>query len=326
MEQELNETRENHQYTVEELGSANDGLRSANEEMQSSNEELQSTNEELESSKEELQSLNEELNTVNSELQNNVEALTAANDDMRNLLNSTEVATIFVDNDLNIRRFTDRAAEIVNLIEGDVGRPLRHVSTNLSDDRLLADVEEVIDKLSPVEREVTTDGDEHFQLRVTPYRTVDNRIDGAVISFREITVQKQAQERLEQLNAEKQHAVYLARKVIDMNPQPLVVLNDDRTIVFANDAFGELVEADGSLEGRNLLELDEAFDSASDLRSTLDHAAEAGEDFGGMALTVGAGNGMRNYRISGRIVPWLEGERYRVLLGFAEEPNGEDHE
>ena len=140
LEKELQITRESHQTTIEELESANEELKSTNEELQSSNEELQSTNEELESSKEELQSLNEELQTVNAELQSKVEELSATHDDMRNLLNSTEIATIFVDNDMCIRRFTLEATNIINLIQTDIGRPLGHVSTNLSCEGMLDDL------------------------------------------------------------------------------------------------------------------------------------------------------------------------------------------
>ena len=152
LERELKDTRESHQATVEKLEATNEELRSANEEMQSSNEELQSTNEELESSKEELQSLNEELSTVNAELQNKLEELAAANDDMRNLLNSTEVASVFIDNELCIRRYADRATEIINLIETDIGRPLSHVSTALQEIDLSAKVQEEIGRASCRER------------------------------------------------------------------------------------------------------------------------------------------------------------------------------
>jgi two-component system CheB/CheR fusion protein len=156
LERELQNAREGHQTTIEELESSNEELKSTNEELQSSNEELQSTNEELESSKEELQSLNEELQTVNTELHSKVEELSATHDDMHNLLNSTEIATIFVDNDMRVRRFTPAATNIINLIHTDIGRPLQHVVTNISYTGMMADLSEVLKKLSPKEIEVQT--------------------------------------------------------------------------------------------------------------------------------------------------------------------------
>ena len=156
LEKELQRTRESHQITVEELESSNEELRSTNEELQSSNEELQSINEELESSKEELQSLNEELQTMNSELENNLEELSRAHDDMRNLLNSTEIATIFVDNDLRVRRFTPDATKLVNLIQSDIGRPLKHVANNFKDDNMMEVVAEALENLKSRDKEVQT--------------------------------------------------------------------------------------------------------------------------------------------------------------------------
>lgn len=127
LENELKMTKERLNITIEEMTTSNEELKSANEELQSMNEEAQSTNEELETSKEELQSINEELTTINSELQMKIDELSRTNDDMTNLFNSTEIATIFVDNDLNIRRFTDEATKLINLIESDVGRPLSDI-------------------------------------------------------------------------------------------------------------------------------------------------------------------------------------------------------
>ncbi|SLM31643.1 CheR methyltransferase, SAM binding domain protein [Desulfamplus magnetovallimortis] len=190
LEREIQRSREGHQTTLEELESSNEELKSINEEMQSANEELQSTNEELESSKEELQSLNEELQTVNSELQSKVDELSSAQDDMRNLLNSTEIATIFVDNGIRLKRYTQEAVKLVNFIPTDIGRPLKHVVNNLKYDRMIQDVKDVLDKLIPKEVEVKTINDQWFKMRIMPYRTTDNRIEGAVLTFFDINEQK----------------------------------------------------------------------------------------------------------------------------------------
>jgi two-component system, chemotaxis family, CheB/CheR fusion protein len=178
--------------------SANEALRSINEEFQSANEELQSTNEELETTKEELQSVNEELATVNTELQTKMEHVSELNNDMNNLLAGTGIATVFVDQDLHILRFTPTAPELINLIRSDVGRPVGHVVSNLVGyDRLLADVQAVLDTLVPQEVEVQTRAGAWYTLRIQPYRTLDNVIEGAVITFVEITERKRAEEALQ---------------------------------------------------------------------------------------------------------------------------------
>jgi two-component system, chemotaxis family, CheB/CheR fusion protein len=180
--------------TQEQMQTANEELRSSNEELQSTNEELQSTNEELETSKEELQSVNEELATVNSELQTKVTDLSRANNDMNNLLAGTGVGTIFVDHQLCIQRFTPAATLLVNLIRSDVGRPLGHIVSNLLGyDRLVSDVQSVLETLAPKEVEVKTRAEAWYLLRIRPYRTLENVIEGAVITFTEITEQKRAQ-------------------------------------------------------------------------------------------------------------------------------------
>lgn len=152
--------------------------------MQSVNEELQSTNEELETSKEELQSVNEELATVNAELQIKVLDLSRANSDMNNLLAGTGIATVFVDHQLNIMRFTPTATRIINLILSDVGRPVGHVVSNLLGyDRLVEDTREVLDTLIPKEVEVKTIEGKQYKMHIQPYRTLENVIEGAVLTF-----------------------------------------------------------------------------------------------------------------------------------------------
>ena len=200
LEQELQHTRERHQGAIEELETSNEELKSMNEELQSANEELQSTNEELEATKEEQQSLNEELATVNAELQAKIDELAQSQDDLKNLLASTEIATLFLGNDLTVKRFTSEAAKLVNLIASDVGRPVRHLVTNLDYKDMVADASEVIQSLKTKEREVCTKDGVWHQVRIMPYRTMDNKIDGVVITFGNIDKQKKAQEALSLLN------------------------------------------------------------------------------------------------------------------------------
>jgi two-component system CheB/CheR fusion protein len=185
----------------EELETSNEELKSSNEEMQSINEELQSSNEELETSKEEMQSINEELSTVNTELQTKVADLSRANNDMNNLLAGTGIATIFVDHSLRILRFTPAAAHIINLIASDTGRPIAHIVSNLVDySSLVADLHEVLKTLVPKEVEVLTTDSRSYTLRILPYRTLDNVIEGAVITFTEVTEVRRVREALQRAN------------------------------------------------------------------------------------------------------------------------------
>lgn len=185
----------------EYLQTANEELRSTNEEMQSVNEELQSTNEELETSKEEMQSINEELTTVNTELQTRVTDLSRVNNDMNNLLAGTGIATVFVDHDLNILRFTPAATEIINLIPSDIGRPVSHIVSNLVGyDQLVSDVRLVLATLIAREVEVKTSAGRWYTLRIQPYRTLENVIEGAVITFIDISEAQKNKEKLLQIN------------------------------------------------------------------------------------------------------------------------------
>lgn len=196
LRQELQQTREALQVTHEEMQASVEELKSSNEELQSTNEELQSTNEELMTSKEELQSLNEELQTVNAELQSKVDDLTWVRNDMANLLNSTEIATIFLDNGMNLRRFTTHATKLFKLIPSDVGRPLSHVVTDLDYPELYDDALEVLRTLVFQEKEVTTHDGRWYRVRIMPYRTQDNVIDGVVLTFFDITEIKQLEAEL----------------------------------------------------------------------------------------------------------------------------------
>jgi two-component system CheB/CheR fusion protein len=202
LRQELRAKEEYLQATNEELETSVEELKSTNEEMQSVNEELQSTNEELETSKEELQSVNEELATVNAELQTKVADLSRANNDMNNLLAGTGIGTVFVDLQLRVLRFTPAANRIINLIAADTGRPMGHIVSNLVGcGDLVADVQTVLDTLVPVQREVQTTDGRWYAMRLQPYRTLTNVIEGAVLTFVDITEVVQTREALRRAQA-----------------------------------------------------------------------------------------------------------------------------
>jgi two-component system, chemotaxis family, CheB/CheR fusion protein len=185
--QELIAVRGYLQTTVEELATSNEELTSTNEELQSANEELQSTNEELETSKEELQSINEELVTVNVELQSKIDELSQANNDLNNLLATLDVGIIFLDRFLNIQRFNPYVTHLLNLIETDVGRPMSHIASNLNYDRLTEVIQEVLESLVPKRLEVQTKDNERYGVRIRPYRTAENAIEGVLVTFTERT-------------------------------------------------------------------------------------------------------------------------------------------
>jgi two-component system CheB/CheR fusion protein len=192
LEQELESTREDLQGTIEELESSNEELKASNEEIMSINEELQSAGEEMETSKEELQSLNEELGTVNSQLSEKVHDLEAINNDIANLLNCTDIATIFLDTGFRIKRYTPAATRLFNLIPTDLGRPIGDIVKKFTDDDLLPDAERFLRDFVAREKEVHTDDGRWCVRRILPYRTLDNRIDGVVITFLDITGRKHA--------------------------------------------------------------------------------------------------------------------------------------
>jgi two-component system CheB/CheR fusion protein len=201
LEQEVLRVRGEARATHEEMQTSQEEVRSANEELQSTNEELQSTNEELTTSKEEMQSMNEELQTVNNELQAKVDQLSQASSDMKNLLDSTDIATLFLDKDLNVRRFTPQATKIIKLIPGDAGRPITDLASEFRYPELADDAREVLRKVAAVEKPVGARDGRWFTVRIMPYRTVDDRIDGVVITFANITVSKQLEATLRDKHA-----------------------------------------------------------------------------------------------------------------------------
>ena len=213
LERELQHAREEMQSTLEEMQTSQEELKSTNEELQSANEELQSTNEELTTSKEEMQSLNEELQTVNAELLSKVDDFSRVNNDMKNLLNSTDIATLFLDKELNIRRYTNEATKIFKLIKSDIGRPFTDLVSDLAYPELATDSLEVLRTLVFIQKQITTSDGRLFSTRIMPYRTYDDRIDGLVITFFNISDHKQFEV---ELNETRQMYSFLLNRSTDV--------------------------------------------------------------------------------------------------------------
>ncbi|MEI8325704.1 MAG: chemotaxis protein CheB [Betaproteobacteria bacterium] len=222
LERELAHTKENLQATIEEQ-------QASNEELKSANEELQSTNEELETSKEELQSVNEELITVNNELQSKIEQLSGMQNDMKNLLDNINVGTIFLDRHLVIRRFTREASRVYRFAPSDMGCPLADIKSTLENEDLLHQAQDVLDTLIPVSQELRSADGAWFLARIQPYRTLDNVIDGVVLTFTDIS------ERIAAM-AERQ-ARELAEGLVDAVHEPLLVLDGELRVVSASRAY-----------------------------------------------------------------------------------------
>lgn len=234
LERELTYAKANLQSIIEEQQATNEELKSTNEELQSTNEELQSSNEELETSKEELQSLNEETITVNSELNSKIEQLNVVQSDLKNLLDNVNAGTLFLDYHLNIRSYTRDAVKVYRLIASDVGRPLGDITSNLASDHLLDDLHRVLETLIPCEREVSAIDGTWYLARMKPYRTLDNLIDGVVLTFTDITQNREAaQIKL----AAFQLARELAEGIVNAINEPLLVLDEQLQVVSASPAF-----------------------------------------------------------------------------------------
>jgi two-component system CheB/CheR fusion protein len=249
LDQELERLKSHLRDTVEQYEASTEELKASNEELQAMNEELRSASEELETSREELQSINEELTTVNHELKSNVDELAHANSDMHNLMDATAIATIFLDRDLRITRYTPSARTLFKLIPTDVGRPLSDLTTELDYPALSDDARRVLDRLIPVETEVGKAGDGWFLVRVLPYRTLDDHIAGVVLTFVDISELKQAQEAL-RASEDRFGAIVneAAVGVVQIDPQGL--------ITYTNRFYAQMLGYnEGELRGRNLLDL-----------------------------------------------------------------------
>ncbi len=275
LQHDLSSTKVYLQSLLDERDSKNQELVSANEEIQSANEELQSTNEELETTKEELQSSNEELQTVNDELSNRNAVLTQAGNDLSNLLNSVNLPVLMLSNELHIRHFTPQAQKLINVRPSDVGRPFGDIRLNLQVEQMEQRLLEVLDTLSAQEMEVQDRDGRWYLLRVRPYRTTDNKIEGLVLVLVDIDQHRRSQQQL-------RDARDFAASVIANTPLPLVVVDSTRKIVSLNDAFCDLSRMGRhALEGRPVAEVAAALWSLEEpLRRLLAHLQDEGANGG----------------------------------------------
>jgi two-component system CheB/CheR fusion protein len=257
-----------------ELAYAKENLNGTIEEQQASNEELKSANEELETSKEELQSVNEELITVNAELQAKIEQLAGMQNDMKNLLDNINIGTLFLDLNLHIRRFTREATRVYRLVATDVGRPLSDIKSDLAgEEDLLAHAHTVLDSLAPFEREIHTLGGACYLARIQPYRTLDNVIDGVVLTFTDISKRLEAETAV-------QAARELAEGIVDTVREPLLVLDGEMKVISASHSFYQYfqVNAAGTL-GRSIYALGDGQWDIPDLRVLLEKVLRQDQNF-----------------------------------------------
>ncbi len=307
LELELLHTRESHQATTEELETSNEEISAANEELQSTNEELQSSNEELETAREEMQSLNEELSTVNTEMESKIQLLANANDDLENLLNSTEIATLFLDNELNIKRYTQRTRGIFNLIPTDIGRPLGDLASGLRYDHLEVDCRKAIETLEANEVEVISQDGHWYLMRIMPYRTAANLIDGVVLTLVNIDKIKKSRKQLAYFEA-----------IVETVREPLVILDEDYKVVSCNRAFYETFKTRSKpTEGESLFEIGGDKWEIPQLRSALEKVKETNEkieDFRVEAVFPRIGS--RVFMLNARQISVEEGLPTLILLAM----------
>ena len=302
-------------FTKESLNATIADLEISNEELQSSNEELQSTNEELETTKEEMQSLNEELSTINTELQKKIESLSEANDDMQNLLNGTDIASIFLDCDLHIKRYTRQAKNIFKLIDADTGRPLADLASNLRYDNLLDDAQQVLETLVIKEAEVQTLANDWYLMRILPYRTTENIIDGLAINFININKLKVAE-----LYA---HEAYLMTAIVNTVPQPMLVLDHTLRISLVNPAYLKNYGLNhDDFIGQSLFSIhNNAFNTAP-LRDLLNHTISHNQAFTDFQVDVLLPQiGIKPLLLAGCILKLSQNIPSHILLSINERPS-----
>lgn len=311
LQEELAATREYLQTLIEQQEAANEELQSSSEEIQSSNEELQSINEELETGKEELESSNEELTTLNDELHNRNQELTTLNDDLSNLHVSVNLPILMLGRDLRIRRFTSQAEKVLSLISTDVGRPIGDIKLKINVPDLETLITEVIDTVSVKEREVQDREGRWYSMRVRPYQTLDNKIDGAVIVLVDITERKRHQHEL-------QHARDYAEAIVRTARDPLLILNVDLRVHTANEAFYSMFKVSpAESEGGLIYELGNRQWDIPRLRELLEAILSRNSIFNNFEVTLDFETiGQRSMLLNARRLDDTDGQPARILLGI----------
>jgi len=256
LESEVQRLREQLQVTIEEYDSSNEEMKAANEELQSINEEYRSATEELETSKEELQSVNEELQTVNNEMKTKLEELLQAHRELENLMGATEIATLFLDRELRIVRFTQSIKQVFNILPSDKGRPIHHLTSRFSYGQFTEDAEQVLRRLVPVEREILAENGNWYLLRMRPYRTVEDKIEGVVVSFVDISGRKQAEQDLVRAKESLEERVIERTRELDETNKRL---RETRDLFFTLFHANPLPTALTRLEDGLFLDVNEAY-------------------------------------------------------------------
>ncbi|HEY1231792.1 MAG TPA: chemotaxis protein CheB [Candidatus Binatia bacterium] len=312
LESELKSLKAEFQSTINEYETSAEELKAANEEILSINEELQSTNEELETSKEEIQSVNEELNTVNGELNSKIEELSGVNNDLLNFVNSSEVATVFLDSELKIKRFTPAASAILNVIGSDVGRPIAHLTHEFNGHDLVIEAKRVLDTLIPLKQEIRASNGRWYSMTCLPYRTMDNKIDGVILTFIEVTPLKQSE-------ISMREARNFSAGIIDTVNESLLVLDDELRVVSGNRAFYEgfgLKPTD--VQSHSIFEIGNGQLDLPELRQALEKIVRNNDEIKDLEIERDLPRGRRRLLLNAKPIARELSQSHLILLAIAD--------
>ena len=315
-ENELQRAQDELRLTVEQAESSMEELKASNEELQAMNEELRSASEELETGKEELQSVNEELVTVNNDLKEKMEELARSNSDLQNLMAASDIATLFLDRRLCLMRYTPRVQALFNIIPGDVGRPLAHVTHKLHYDSLIDDAQAVLATLQTIEREVSSGHGEWFIARLLPYRTIEDRISGVVVTFIDITRRRQGEMALAESSRQLEQQTRIFNAMLSGIADFAYLFDRSGRFVYANRALCELLGlTPQQIVGRNFHELPYPPVLAEKLQRQIRHVADTGESVMDVTPFTNPGGQHGIYEYILRAVPSPDGSSTEYVAG-----------